>query len=186
MTKIMDLHCDTISRIRSRRNEGHICGLQDNHFHVDLKRMKEAGYSLQTFALFTDAAEEESPFFASMELLDIFREEMKKNEDWIRQVITYEDLEKNEAEGKLSALLSVEDGGVSMGLPDILEEYRKAGVRLMTLTWNHENVLAYPNKVGGHPKNGRNNWPDERGLKRRVLRRWRRWRSLALFWMCRT
>ena len=77
MTKIMDLHCDTISRIRSRRNEGHICGLQDNHFHVDLKRMKEAGYSLQTFALFTDAAEEESPFFASMELLDIFREEMK-------------------------------------------------------------------------------------------------------------
>ena len=52
----MDLHCDTISRIRSRRNEGHICGLQDNHFHVDLKRMKEAGYSLQTFALFTDAA----------------------------------------------------------------------------------------------------------------------------------
>ena len=46
MTKIMDLHCDTISRIRSRRNEGHICGLQDNHFHVDLKRMKEAGYSL--------------------------------------------------------------------------------------------------------------------------------------------
>ena len=129
--------------------------------------MKEAGYSLQTFALFTDAAEEESPFFASMELLDIFREEMKKNEDWIRQVITYEDLEKNEAEGKLSALLSVEDGGVSMGLPDILEEYRKAGVRLMTLTWNHENVLAYPNKVGGHPKNGRNNWPDERGLKQK-------------------
>lgn len=50
-----------------------------------------------------------------MELLDIFREEMKKNDDWIRQVITYEDLEKNEAEGKLSALLSVEDGGVSMG-----------------------------------------------------------------------
>ena len=167
MTKIMDLHCDTISRIRSRRNEGHICGLQDNRFHVDLKRMKEAGYSLQTFALFTDAAEEESPFFASMELLDIFREEMKKNDDWIRQVITYEDLEKNEAEGKLSALLSVEDGGVSMGLPDILEEYRKAGVRLMTLTWNHENVLAYPNKVGGHPKNGRNNWPDERGLKQK-------------------
>lgn len=37
----------------------------------------------------------------------------------------------------------------------------------MTLTWNHENVLAYPNKVGGHPKNGRNNWPDERGLKQK-------------------
>ena len=62
MTKIMDLHCDTISRIRSRRNEGHICGLQDNHFHVDLKRMKEAGYSLQTFALFADAGGGGEPF----------------------------------------------------------------------------------------------------------------------------
>ena len=81
MTKIMDLHCDTISRIRSRRNEGHICGLQDNHFHVDLKRMKEAGYSLQTFALFTDAAEEESPFFASMELLDIFRDKFRMSKE---------------------------------------------------------------------------------------------------------
>ena len=110
--KVMDLHCDTISRIRELRAQGETCELRENRLHLDLKRMREGGYSMQTFALFTDADKEDNELYASMDLLDIFREEMKKNADWISQVITYADLEKNEQEGRLSALLSVEDGGV--------------------------------------------------------------------------
>ena len=166
--KVFDLHCDTIYRIRKERQAERECGLRNNNLHIDLKRMKKGGYGLQTFALFVDVEEEDSPFWASMELLDIFREEMAANEDLIRQVHTYKDLEENESRGLMSALLSVEDGGVSMGLPDILTEYHKAGVRLMTLTWNYENVFGYPNKVTDHPS-GYMGEPDERGLKEKGI-----------------
>lgn len=178
--KVMDLHCDTISRIRELRAQGETCELRENRLHLDLKRMREGGYSMQTFALFTDADKEDNQFYASMELLDIFREEMKKNADWISQVITYADLEKNEQEGRLSALLSVEDGGVTMGLKDILEEYRKAGVRLMTLTWNYENALAYPNRVHTHLGKSYCGLPEDRGLKEKGIETLERMEELGI------
>ena len=37
---IVDLHCDTISRIYQERKEGKEAGLRSNAFHLDLEKMK--------------------------------------------------------------------------------------------------------------------------------------------------
>ena len=53
MIPIIDMHCDTISKIYELRRKGEDVGLRRNDLHLDLMRMKEAGYMAQCFALFT-------------------------------------------------------------------------------------------------------------------------------------
>lgn len=45
---------------------------------------------------------------------------------------------------QLAAVLTVEEGGVLSGNMHRLEELYERGVRLITLTWNHENCIGYP------------------------------------------
>ena len=53
MIPIIDMHCDTISGIYEARRSGEEAVLRRNSMHLDLQRMKEAGYMAQCFALFT-------------------------------------------------------------------------------------------------------------------------------------
>ena len=48
-------------------------------------------------------------------------------------------------ENKLSAFLTVEEGGFLQGNLERLDEFYKLGLRLITLTWNYENSIGYPN-----------------------------------------
>ena len=57
----------------------------------------------------------------------------------------YDDVIKNYAGGKMSAILTIEEGGILNNNMNRLCELYKQGVRLMTLTWNHENCIGYPN-----------------------------------------
>ena len=45
----------------------------------------------------------------------------------------------------MSALLTGEEGEITMGNPDFLYFLYKLGMRMMTLTWNYENSLGFPN-----------------------------------------
>lgn len=144
--KIIDMHCDTIGEIRLKRKQGESIGLRRNSLMVDLEKMKKGGYSLQNFALFVYIGEKGiTPYACVTELLHTFKEEMKANQDLITQVYNTEDIRRNEAEGKLSALLTVEEGGALEGSIEHLQELYRQGVRMLTLTWNFENELGYPN-----------------------------------------
>lgn len=46
----------------------------------------------------------------------------------------------------MSALLTIEEGGVCQGNPAFLRDFYRLGVRMMTLTWNYENELGFPNR----------------------------------------
>ena len=46
----------------------------------------------------------------------------------------------------MSALLTGEEGEITLGKPEFLHILYRLGMRMMTLTWNHENSLGYPNK----------------------------------------
>jgi len=52
--KIIDMHCDTISRIYEERRQGKNPRLRSNFFQLDLEKMKRSGYLLQNFAMFLD------------------------------------------------------------------------------------------------------------------------------------
>ncbi|MBQ8637973.1 MAG: dipeptidase [Lachnospiraceae bacterium] len=167
MNGFIDLHCDTIYKLRMARKEGKQVGLRSREGHIDLLRLKEAGYWMQTFAAFVDLGEEKDPALAAMELIDIFYQEMEANKDLIRPVTTADQVIENQKNGLLSALLSIEEGGVCRGNLALLRNFYRLGVRMMTLTWNYENELGWPNTVieGGGEYLGRNN--TEHGVKER-------------------
>ena len=53
-----------------------------------------------------------SPFRYAMKMADVFYQEMEKNKDWIRPVTKYEEIEENRKNGKMSALLTLEEGEI--------------------------------------------------------------------------
>ena len=145
--KVIDMHCDTISELFYRREAGKAYSLLKNDCHIDLERMKKGDYCLQNFALFTELTKHERPFEYCMKLVDLFYTEIAKHEDLIGVVTCYEDIERNRKEGKMSALLTIEEGGVCQGEIAFLRNFYRLGVRMMTLTWNHKNELASPNRI---------------------------------------
>ncbi len=149
--KIADMHCDTISEIWESRkqsvsqNGGSPQQLSRNDLHIDIRKMKKAGYLLQNFALYVDLKKGLDPFEYVLELIDVFREEMGKNKNDIGVIKTYDDILANERQGKMSALMTIEEGGCCKGEIGNLERLYQLGARMMTLTWNYPNELASTN-----------------------------------------
>lgn len=138
--RIVDMHCDTIGRIFESGEE-----LLQNSGHVDIEKLQRAGYLLQNFALFINKGNTKTPFELAVKMAELYERELAKNRDKIAPVYTYEDIGKNEKEGKISALLTVEEGAVCQGEIAKLRELYKRGVRMLTLTWNYPNELGSPN-----------------------------------------
>lgn len=159
--KIVDMHCDTIATIRRAGWNGAKEELRQNTLHLDLEKMKKSGYLLQNFALFSYKEDGLDQLVDGMQLADLFFQEMEKNKDLIGIVRSYADIEKNKAAGKMSALLSMEEGAIFKGDISVLRNWYRLGARMMTLTWNYETELAYPNKV----EEGRSVPDLENGLK---------------------
>lgn len=142
---IVDMHCDTIALLRElrKKNNQEPC-LRTCSGHLDLQKMQKSGYLLQNFALFVEMSECDDPWKEVQNLYAIYEEEMDKNADVIGRILRYEDIDKLRKQGKMAALLTVEEGGVCKGETAKLEQLYKQGVRMMTLTWNFENEIGYP------------------------------------------
>ncbi len=157
--KIIDMHCDTISRIYQERRQHKNANLRKNSFQIDLMKMKSSHYLLQNFALFIDLSETAQPFETFCHQLFIFQEEMTKNQDMISPVTSYSEIIENERQGKLSALLTLEEGEACCGNLEHLQDFYNFGVRMMTFTWNFPNSLGSPSEPAPlhllkyHPKN---------------------------------
>lgn len=143
--KIIDLHCDTISRLFDGNAEGIGQHLGKNEGMVDLCRMEKADYMVQNFALFVDKGRVESPYEHAKKLLGFFHDEMSGYSEKITQAFNMEDIKKNEDTGKISAILAIEEGGICEGSMEKLHFFYEQGVRMMTLTWNYPNELGFPN-----------------------------------------
>ncbi|MBQ4536102.1 MAG: membrane dipeptidase [Lachnospiraceae bacterium] len=160
--KIADMHCDTIERLLGIRRTGYSQhekkeakmqeDLRGNNGHLDLLRMKKSGYLLQNFALFVNLGTGRDPWEEVCALRQLFCEEMKKHSDLIAPVLSYQDIERNQREGKMSAMLTVEEGAVCKGELSKLHKLYEMGVRMMTLTWNYPNEIGFPNLDGRRGK----------------------------------
>lgn len=163
--KIVDFHCDTLSALRMAARKGETKALDSNDLHIDLDKLEKGGSLLQCFAAFVFLGEEGDPLLSALEQIDLFYQAMERHSDRIGQVKTWADLERNRAGGKLSAMLTLEDGGMCRGDLSVLRTLYRLGARIMSLTWNFENEIAFPNRFdmatgAAAPEN-------ERGLKER-------------------
>ncbi len=159
--KVVDMHCDTISEIwYSRENTGEsehdgLNGPQElrkNKLHIDIEKMEKGDYFLQNFAMFVNMGSGLDPLESVLKLIDIFYTEMDKNEDKIIPVKSWADIERARNDGKMAAMITLEEGQVAKGNLQFLRDIYRLGARMMTLTWNHENDLAYPNIVSRNVK----------------------------------
>lgn len=139
--KFIDLHCDTIDLLMLGKNGNR---LSQNTHCVDIGKLREGNCLAQTFALYVDIAEHKSAYKHCMDMANKFHEEIKLNKEFINLATNYEDIIKNEKDGKISALLSIEEGAILEGKIDNLSKFYDLGVRMITLTWNHENEIGYP------------------------------------------
>jgi membrane dipeptidase len=70
---------------------------------------------------------------------------MERHGDIAAPALSAEDVEQYRKAGKMSGLLTFEDGRPVDGKIENLERWYKEGIRLITLTWNGDNCFGYPN-----------------------------------------
>ena len=166
--KVWDMHCDTLAELRYAQQAGKPKSFLHNDLMMDLERMKQGDYLLQCMACFVhlEPEREKSPLLACLEEIDIFYRLLEQYPDDLMQVRTAADIQTLLTSGKRGMMLTGEEGGACLDSLGALRDLYRLGVRMMTLTWNHENELASPNVV---PGGGHNIWPcapnTETGLK---------------------
>lgn len=139
--RYIDLHCDTITELALHPERG---TLAKNDLNIDMSKLKKGGCLVQDFAIWYDQKNPEDPWQYYKKLLQVFQREMKANPS-LQQVKTFSDIDQCTKEGKIGAMLSIEGGEVLGGSLEKLKEVYDDGVRIITLTWNYPNELAFPN-----------------------------------------
>lgn len=136
----IDFHCDTATLILEQNQE-----LKKNSLKIDIEKLQKGEALSQFFAMYIDAAKVDSSYDYCLKMLAKFKNELEKNKESISLCQTYSDLEKAQHENKIAAFLSIEEGEAIEGSLDKLRFFKEQGISLITLTWNYENALGYPN-----------------------------------------
>lgn len=142
---VFDLHCDTALALlgENLRQAG---SLRKNECHIDLERAATLPGYAQCFACFTTPLEQlpdgttVTQLF-EREMVTILRE-VEKNRDMISLAYSAGQIEKNYANGMMSAILTIEGPAGFDFDPALLEDLYRIGFRITTLGWNEKNVLC--------------------------------------------
>lgn len=140
--RLIDLHCDTILRLMKDKDK---LELKENKFCVDIEKLKKGKSLAQFFALYVELNPNNDPLEICLEMLDKLYEEVNKNCEDIAIARNYNDILSNDEARKISAIISIEEGGVFKGKIHNLRNFYRLGVRSVTLTWNFPNEIGYPN-----------------------------------------
>lgn len=141
---IADTHCDTLLAWAEPGN----MFTKKATPQVTPARLAEGGVTLQVCALFAgpDGPKGEGRR-APRAMADAQLEALSHLTDHgVRKV----DSPFDAKEGETCLMLSIEGGEIIGESLDDLRYFRKLGVRLFALVWNHENAIAYPHCNGGH------------------------------------
>lgn len=148
--KYIDMHCDTLMTAW-RKGAKTVYELEGTH--ADVKRLLAGGCKAQFFAIYMpsidwvpklgDQYPGDDGYIAA--LYELYQNTVREHGDTVACAKTVAEIEANDAAGKLSAVLTMEDGRAVLGSMERLEKYYGMGVRALSLTWNHENCFGFPN-----------------------------------------
>ena len=129
---LIDTHADTLYRRAMHPRED--CD-------VTLEKMQAGQVTVQTLALYVGSSPALPDIARAFDKM--FREQEKLPlEGWKK----YEDY-RDAREDEHGFVLSVEGCDLLEGHPELLESWRKTGVRMAALTWNYENCIGTPAKL---------------------------------------
>jgi membrane dipeptidase len=135
---VIDGHCDTVMGALSGRID---LSVRNEIGHMDIPRMLEGGLDAQFFACFTSPDSGQESAKITLEMLDVLYQTAEKDKRFVI-VKTADDILKAKQEGKIACIPAIEGGHAILGDIRLLRDYRRLGVRYMTLTWNNSNELA--------------------------------------------
>ena len=112
--RLIDMHCDTFWLMKRKKD----VSLQKNDLCIDVEKMKKAGSMAQFFASFIymsefngeNAAEEAYQY--ALDMIAYGKEELDKCSDSIAIVHNYDELIANRDNGRMCAILTLEEGGI--------------------------------------------------------------------------
>ncbi len=137
---ITDAHCDTLRAVG-------VGGANVNDCAVTPERLAAGGVGIQTFAMFAGGkGPAGTPYADGVAMINAM--------DKLGVEIYTGDL-PDDIPTSPKGVISIEGGEMLVGSMDKLAEFDKAArLRLIALTWNHENEIAYPARNGpeGHIK----------------------------------
>lgn len=143
--KLIDMHCDTLWKMIQQDQYD----LMENPWSVSIPGMEQAGTLAQFFACFTCLEEHEMDYEKCYDqavgMIQLLKQQCEQYPEKIALAGNYEEIQANEKARRISAVLTVEEGGIINGREERLEELWNMGVRLMTPMWNYRNCLGHPN-----------------------------------------
>ncbi len=149
---VFDLHCDTSLALLGKSLRE--CGsLLSNNGHVDLTRAGRLPGYAQCFACYCSTQCDEVKRISPEELFEremvsILRE-VERNSELISLCYNGSQIEEDQKNGRMSALLTIE-GPAGFGFdPELLEDLCNVGFRMTTLCWNESNPLTGSHLTGG-------------------------------------
>ena len=157
--KVWDLHCDTLYRLLGREDtagEPAVEAFAKDGGMLDLAKMRAGDYQLQCFACFVGLEESPDPLVSALREVDLFHRLLAAYPDDLVWVKSAADIDKLGEDGRIGAMLTIEEGAVCRDDLAILRDFYRLGVRMMTLTWNHQNGLGSPNIT---PDYNEDTWP---------------------------
>lgn len=137
--QVVDLHCDTLLEIEAGKRR---LDQRSSQGHIDLPRLREGGVAAQVFAVYVAPRMASRGPARAQELLEAFEAAVAQSPALVAHATTVEGIEKARAEGKIAAVLSVENGDAFGGEIRTLDGLHRRGVRMMALTWNPSNALG--------------------------------------------
>ena len=148
---LIDLHCDMIWKLLMDKDKGESVDIWENKGAVSLPKLKEADSMAQVFAVFVYMGKFQGKdrwskgYEDALRMLDALDAEVENTKGEIQWAKNGEEIERIFCDGKIAGLKSLEEGGVLEEKLNRLSRLYDKGVRLVTLTWNEENCIGYPN-----------------------------------------
>lgn len=149
----IDMHCDTLMAAAMKNLEdlskADLREMPGNS--IDFVRLHEAKAMAQCFAIFfppREGLEKRSGLTDEQYLstcYQVFTQSLERNSDLILPARNADEVRRNFAAGKPSAILTIEDSRVVEGKMENIKRLYDMGVRAMSLTWNGANCFGFPN-----------------------------------------
>lgn len=146
MISYIDLHSDTITMMHCPMEN-----LERSRRMVNIERMRRGYTQVQCFSAYVPtghypkAVRRVLPWRRFCFIADKKDWLLKRHSDVLFPILSTGDLDSCSEAGKIGVLFTIEDAGVIGKCERRLDEAYERGVRIASLTWNHENTLGFPN-----------------------------------------
>ena len=151
----IDMHCDTlmkgiIAMATGKADSYDLYSIPDTM--VDFKKLVEGEAMAQCFAVFLLPGGAEKRLGVPMSDMDyiqkgvdIFNASVAAHSDIVAPATNANEIRRNFLNGKVSAVLTMEDGRAVDGKLENIKKFYDDGFRALSIIWNNENCFAFPN-----------------------------------------